>query len=115
MGASTKNYKTLSEHINSLVVDGVDVLYKLSKLKREPKEPIEIVTELPAATDPDLIIGSVSRWNEIQKHFCCDLRIYAWSHNTVVEKYVMGCVQNMSHITVTILPSYLKETRYHVK
>lgn len=108
MGTSTKN-ETLDEHIKKLIKDDTDVLYRLSKAGVGSNDVVEIVTELPAATDPDLIIGCVSRWNDIQKHFNKDLRVYAWSHNTKVEKYVLGCVQNMSRITVTVLPFCLKE------
>lgn len=114
MGISSKT-ETIDEHIKGLVVDGVDVLHHLSKISRGKDEPIEIVADLPAATDPDLIIGCVSRWNEIQKHFNADLRVYAWSYNTKVEKYVLGCVQNMSRITVTVLPFCLKETMRYGK
>lgn len=112
MGVSSKN-ETIDEHIKGLIEDGVDVLHRLSNLSRDDDAPIEIVAELPAATDPDLIIGCVSRWNEIQKYFKTELRVYAWSHNTTVEKFVLGCVQSMSHITVTVLPFCLKETMHY--
>lgn len=109
MGASS--VLSLDERINGVVHDSPDILYKLTKLGTPSDQPIEIVTELPAAADPDIILGFVQRWVEIQHHFNCDVRVYAWSYTVEAEKYVLGCVQNMSHITVTPLPMYLKETK----
>ena len=105
---------TLDERINGLVQDSPDILYKLCKLATPKGQPIEIVTELPAAIAPDIILGHVQRWREIQKYFDCDLRIYAWTYNTDVEKYVLGSVQHMSRIAVTMLPMYLKENKKYV-
>ena len=98
----------LEERINGVMKDSPDILYKLSRLSTPKGEPVEIVTELPAALAPDIIIGDVQRWREIQKHFDCELRVYAWSYNPVVEKFVLQAVQNMSRVMVTVLPSYLR-------
>lgn len=111
MGASSK--LSLEERIDGLVHDAPDILYKLSKLEQRGDGPIEIVADLPAAPDVDIILGYVQRWCEIQKHFNRDLRVYAWSYNTTVEKYVLGCTLQMSHIAVTILPMYLKEAKLY--
>lgn len=106
----TASVRTLSleERINGVMRDSEDILYKLTKLKTPEDQPIEIVTELPAALATDIIIGNVQRWREIQKHFNCELRIYAWSYNPVVEKFVMQAVQNMPKVMITVLPSYLR-------
>lgn len=109
MGTSTN--LSLEERINGVMHDGPDILYRLTKLATPEGQSIEIVSELPAATDPDIIIGYVQRWREIQKHFNRDLRVYAWSYTTEVEKYVLGCTQNMKNICVTVLPMYLKENK----
>lgn len=108
--SSNKMY-SLDERINGLVKDSPDILYKLNKLATPKGQPIEIVAELPAAVDPDIILGNVQRWREIQKYFDCDLRVYAWTYNTEVEKYLLGSVQHMSRIAVTTLPMYLKESK----
>lgn len=110
MGTSTCNYS----RIDNAVVDAPDVLYTISQLRPPVEgEPIEIVSELPAATDADIILGYIMRWHEIQEHFNCELRVYAWCHTTIVEKYVLGIVQNMSHINVTTLPTYLRGRRIY--
>lgn len=109
----TRTMLTLDERINGVVHDAPDILFRLSKLATPKGQPIEIVSELPAAADPDIILGHIRRWSEIQKYFDCDLRVYAWSYSTEVEKYVLGCVQNMSRINVTTLPMYLKERKIY--
>lgn len=106
----TRSY-SLDERIDGVVKDAPDIIYRLSRLGCKQGDLIEIVTELPAAPDPDILIGYVQRWREIQKHFDCDLRVYCWSYTHEVEKYLLGCVQNMSHIFVTVLPTYLKENK----
>jgi hypothetical protein len=111
MGSST--ILPLDERINGVIHDSPDILYRLTKLETPEDQPIEIVSELPAAVDPDIIIGYVQRWVEIQHYFNKDVRIYAWSYSTESEKYVMGCVQNMSHVFVTVLPMYLKENKQY--
>lgn len=98
----------LYDRINGVMHDSEDILFKLTKLETPKGQPIEIVTDLPARLDPQIIIGYVQRWREIQKHFDCELRIYAWSYTPEVEKYVLGCVQNMSRVMVTTLPTYLR-------
>lgn len=110
--SSNKMY-SLEERINGLIVDSPDILYKLNRLSTPKGQPIEIVTELPSAIDPDIILGNVQRWREVQKYFDCELRIYAWTYNTEVEKYLLGCVQHMSKIAVTTLPTYLKEKKIY--
>lgn len=102
---------SLDERIGGVVKDSADIIIKLSKLSPVGDEPIEIVSELPAAADPDIILGNIKRWQEIQKYFNRDLRVYAWSYTVEVEKYVLGVVQNMPRVAVTILPMYLKETK----
>ena len=111
MGTNSKI--SLLDRINGVMKDSPDILFKLSKLETPHDKPIEIVTDLPAAADPDIIIGMVQRWSEIQKYFNQDLRVYAWSYTVEVEKYLLGCVQNMSHIAVTVLPMYLKESKQY--
>lgn len=111
MGFGTK--LSINERIDGCVKDAPDILYTLSRIEPRGDDPIEIVSELPAAPDVDILLGIVMRWNEIQKHFGRDLRVYAWSYNTTVEKYLMGCVQNLSHIHVTVLPTYLKENKLY--
>lgn len=88
--------------------DSEDILFKLNKLSTPKGQPIEIVTDLPARVDVDIIIGNVQRWREIQKYFDCELRIYAWTYSPEVEKYVLSLVQNMSQVMVTTLPTYLR-------
>ncbi len=111
MGTGTK--LSLEDRIDGLVHDAPDILYTLSRLEQRGEGPIEIVAELPAAPDIDIILGYVQRWNEIQKHFDRDLRVYAWSYNVQVEKYVLGCTLQMPHLAVTILPTYLKEAKLY--
>lgn len=111
MGASTK--LSLEERIDGLVHDAPDILYTLSRLEQRGEGPIEMVTDLPAAQDVDIILGYIQRWAEIQKHFDRELRIYAWSYNTEVEKYVLGCTLHMPKINITVLPMYLKEGKLY--
>lgn len=103
----------IDSHIEGLLKDSPDILFRLTQLATPEGQPIEIVSELPAATNPDIIIGYVQRWREIQKHFNCELRVYAWSYSVEVEKYLLGCVQHMKHIAITTLPMYLKETKIY--
>lgn len=112
MAVNTSTHRlTMEERIDSVVHDGPDLLYKLSRLNTPADQPIEIVSELPAATDLDIILGYVTRWVEVQQYFNRDLRIYAWSYTVEVEKYILSCTQQMSHIAVTVLPFYLKENK----
>lgn len=105
------SYLTLDERIDRVVRDSADILYKLNKIDAEDDAPIEIVSELPAAIDSNIILSYVMRWREIQKYFGRELRVYTWSYTTEVEKYVLGLVQNMSKVSVTVLPMYLKENK----
>lgn len=106
------SFLTLDERIDGLVKDDPDILRNLSRITSE-NEFMEIVSELPAGKDPDIILGYVSRWQEITKLFHKKLRVYAWSYSDEVEKYVLGFVQNMSDIYVTVLPTYLKENKLY--
>lgn len=108
---STNSKLSMEDRIDGVVHDGPDLLYKLSKVIVPEGQPLEIVSELPAATDLDIILGYITRWAEVQKHFQRDLRIYAWSYTVEVEKYILACTQQMSHIAVTTLPIYLKESK----
>lgn len=110
MGVSTGSTSLrLDEHLKNAVRDTPDIVYQLSQLPPREGSTIEIVSDLPAAVDIDIILGYITRWYDVQQHFNKDLRIYVWSYNTVVEKYVLGCVQQMSRIYVTVLPSWLRE------
>ena len=111
----TRTNLPLDERINGVIKDSPDVIYQLSRIKQSDDTPIEIVSELPAAVDVAIILSYIQRWSQIQKQFNRDVRIYAWSYSTDVEKYVLGCVQNMSHVFVTILPFYLKETKRYAE
>lgn len=109
MVTRSKSSTLLDDYLESLMQDSPDILYKLSQAGVSSDKPVEIVTELPASADPDIVLGYIRRWSDIQKAFDCDLRVYAWSYTTDVEKYVLGCTQRMSRIHVTTLPMYLKE------
>lgn len=91
-------------YINNLIEDCPDVIAKLSQSEQMSKDCLEIVSELPSADMPDLIIGMVQRWVDIQKYFDKDLRIYAWTNNPTVEKYASQCVNPMSRVFITVLP-----------
>ena len=117
LGTSTSRASsmTLEERINGVVKDSPMLLYDLTKVGVSPdtNEPIEIVVDLPAAPDPDILLGHISRWREVQVHFKKDIRVYAWCVNPIVEKRVLACVQNMSGIYITVLPDYLKEKKVY--
>lgn len=102
------------DRINAMMKDSEDILYKLNKLETPEGRPVEIVAELPAAIHVDLIVGTVQRWSDLQKHLDRELRIYAWSYNPKVEKYVQNLVRNMPNVLVTVLPMYLKGDVYYV-
>lgn len=104
---------SLEERMFGVVEDSANLLYNLTRVgvKQSTDEPIEIWTDLPARLDGEVILAYLNRWDEVQKHFGKDLRIYAWSVNPIVEKYMLGCLQNMSHIFLTVLPYYLKEKK----
>lgn len=106
MGTST--VLSLDNRLKTIVKDGPGVLADLSKSEANV---LEILSELPAAADPDIILGFIKRWREVQTITGKDLRVYAVFYTPTVEKYVLGCVQNMSHIFVTALPVQLKESR----
>lgn len=105
---SLQSQLSLDERINGMMRDSEDIMYKLTKLQPAVGRPIEIVAELPAALFSDVIVGAVQRWSEIQKHFDRELRVYAWSYNAEVEKYVQNLLRNNPKVLVTVLPMYLK-------
>lgn len=105
---------SLEERLSGAVLDSPDIVKKLSYLNPPAGKPLEIVTELPAGLNPEIIIAMVMRWREIQQYFDCDVRIYAWSFDTKVEKYVQQCTSLMSHILVTILPVSLRGDNKYV-
>lgn len=113
MDASSKNN---TEFLDTLVKDGPDVIYKLSQAPiPDGDRPIEILADLPAAIDIDIILGHVKRWREIQLYFNRPLRVYAWSSQLIVEKYVLGCMQRLEQVSMTVLPTYLKECKKNGK
>ncbi|MCM1215120.1 MAG: hypothetical protein NC548_11440 [Lachnospiraceae bacterium] len=114
VSTSMQSRMTLEERIDGMMRDSEDILHKITKLKPPKGRPIEIVTELPAALCVDIIVGNVQRWSEIQKHFDRELRVYAWSVNPIVEKYVQNLVCNMDKVLVTTLPMYVKGDVYYV-
>jgi hypothetical protein len=100
---------TFKDMFADIIKDSSDILFKITQAGYNKDEPVEIQSELPASADPDIILGYVKRWLELQKALDCDLRIYAWSYTPEVEKYVLRMTNHMSHIHVTTLPTYLKE------
>lgn len=111
MGSSTLS--TLDKRINGAIPDGPNVLHDITKLQLGKDDIIEISSELPAYPDADIILGYITRWRDIYNVFHRDIRVYAWSYTTDVEKYILGCTQHMSHIHVTVLPAYLKEKKHY--
>ena len=111
MGFSSDSTNTikLEEHLRNAIPDTPNIMYDLAHSSFRENSPIEIVVELPAFLDYDILIGHVERWREIQQQMNKDIRIYAWCFNNEVEKHVLGCVQHMSHIHVTTLPHWLRE------
>lgn len=108
MDNNSRDKFTLEARLKDMLWDTSDVLYQLKHTPMREESQIELQAELSAAVDPDIIIGQVSRWVDLQHTIGKDLRIYVWSSNTVVEKWLMSVVANMEHIFVTILPTYLK-------
>ncbi len=111
MGISSENKE--KGYLDAMVKDAPDVLYQLSQIKfTSADEPAEILTELPAAVNVDIILGMVNRWREVQVQMNRPLRVYAWSGERCVEKYVMGCVQRFPDICLTPLPIRLRRKKY---
>lgn len=109
MSGNTTRPASLEERLSGAVLDSPNIVQRLSSIEQPPKgQPLEIVTELPAGLCPEIIIAMIMRWRELQIHFDRDIRVYAWSFNTEVEKYVLQCTNNMSHIFVSILPVKLR-------
>ena len=102
MGIST--LLSLDNRIKNAAIDGPSVMIELSK---QTGSVLEMVSDLPAAPDPDIILSYVKRWKEIHDVTKKDLRIYAKCYSNEVEKYILNCVQNMSYIYVTIMPLQL--------
>ena len=100
---------TFEDKFSDVIKDSQDILYKLIQAKVDITKPVEIQSELPASADPDIVLGYIRRWSELQKTLDCDLRVYAWSYTPEVEKYVLRMTNLMSHIHITTLPMYLKE------
>lgn len=70
---------------------------------------LEIQTELPDVVLPQLLLGSVSRWVELRDYYSRPIRIYAVSDNPLVEKYIVGLVNNYKDLYITIIPKSRKE------
>lgn len=101
---------------DTLPQDSADILHKLDKLRPNDSEaPVEILAELPAAVNIDIIIAMVSRWHEIQLFMKKPLRVFAWSSEGAVEKYVAGLVGPIDNLYLTVLPITLKERKKNVK
>lgn len=69
-------------------------------------EVVEVRDRLPARIDPDIIIGQVMVWKDIQSRLGENvyLRVFAESYRPDVEKYVLNLVKDMEYILVTIVP-----------
>lgn len=97
---------SLDEILRNAEPDGPDILKRLTEKILPLDKEVSITAELPAAIDPDIIITSISRWADLQEHLGDrKLRVYAYSYNRVVEKYVLGCVQQMQNVFVTVIPA----------
>ena len=97
----------LDEALLKATKDDANMIPNLSTLAESDSDIkcFTIESELPAYPDPDIILGYVQRWREVQRLFGKELRIFAWSYDTRVEKYILACVQNMPNIYITILPA----------
>lgn len=116
MDTNTKKKITTENYWDKLVHDSPSVYYELSKINyKYEDEPAEIVTELPSAVCIDIILSMVSRWLELQKMLGRPLRVYAWSSERTVEKYVLGCLSSMDKVCMTVLPMHLKREMKYVK
>lgn len=99
----------VNEKLASLVEDNTNIIADLIEAGYNPdSELVEMVTDLPSAVDIDVCIGTVMRWKNIREYFNRPIRIYAWSYNVIVEKYFLQLVQEVSDITLTVLPGELK-------
>lgn len=108
MDLNTKNYP-LDEKIRQCLKDSPDIVRRVAKRSPAKGSTVELVTELPAVNDVDILIGMAMRWREIADMFDCKLRVYAWCYTDEVEKWILQCVQNSSKIFVTVLPMTLKK------
>lgn len=102
-GNSTVN-TTLLEALAKLPEDTGNVIYAVSNSNQVAEKEIEIVSYLPARLEADIILGYVTRWREVQKYFNKPLRVYAWSYQPDVEKYILKCLAHNKDILVTMLP-----------
>lgn len=113
MDNPTKINFTLGERLEEMLMDSPDIFYQISNTPMRQEDQVEIQAELSAAISPDIILGQVSRWLDLQKLLDKDLRVYLWSSNKEVEKYITAVVANMDHLFITILPTYLKGEFIH--
>lgn len=107
MDIGTSNF-TLGERLKEMPMDSPDILYTIATTPVRESKVYEIQAELSAAIDVDIIISQVYRWIDIQRAIGKDLRVYLWSSNPEVEKYVMGIASQLDHLYITVLPMYLK-------
>ncbi len=100
---------TIDDYFETLVRDDRNILFSLSKLNIQPGDQVEIISEIPARLDIDLIVSKVQRWKEILNMYKCKLRVYAWVYRDDVEKYLLNLTQNCDSIYVTTMPYTLRE------
>lgn len=107
--SSDRTALTLREVLERLPEDTDNLLYKIEHSNQVDAEEIEIVSYLPARLDADIILGYIMRWREVQKYFNKPMRVYAWSYQPDVEKYILKCLMHNNNIFVTMLPVKLRE------
>lgn len=113
MDTNTSGELTLGSRLKDMLWDTPDILYKIKTTPMRETRQYEIQADLPAIVDPDIAISQVLRWSDLQRLLAKPLRIYAWSSNTDVEKWVLSASANISNIFVTVLPTYLREGFEH--
>ena len=106
---------TLGSCFDSIVSDTEDVMSKLGDNPVCIGEELLIQSELPARAAPDVLIGLVRRWREIQMFYNRPLRIIALSYNSSVEKHILGLVQNMPNVLITVIPTELLHLRTYTE
>ena len=95
---------SLDDRIKNAEQDGPDILCRLYQRDLTAVDEVDILAELPAAVDVQLILAQVSAWSDLQKHLNKHIRIFAITYDRRVEKYVLGIVQHMDNISVTSVP-----------